>query len=190
MRLTGCGRHGLDMSKPLVGRGWPWARALLHDITRQCHGVEAAVGDEAFRSAERARLPQRMRRLPFGTREADLSWPKSGRRKWQDQPIGQQGRNAERTANPGRDCRDGCGNRPYGCQEGCLGGGVLGLNRHIAFDEGNDIAAPCARGLPEHTRQWVPGAHHILARRLCSVSRTPRSAETERDRAGSAVGMR
>ena len=67
MRLTGCGRHDLDMSKPLVGRGWlalPWARALLHGITRQCHGVEAAVGDEAFRSAEGARLPQRMHRAP------------------------------------------------------------------------------------------------------------------------------
>ena len=34
----------------------------------------------------------------------------------------------------------------YGCQGSCPGGGALGLNRHIAFDEGNDIAAPCARG--------------------------------------------
>ena len=43
---------------------------------------------------------------------------------------------------------------------------ALGLNRHIAFDEGNDIRTPCARGLPEHKRQSVPGAHHIVCAAL------------------------
>jgi hypothetical protein len=54
----------------------------------------------------------------------------------------------------------GCGRRT----DHDFNNAALGLNRYIAFDEGNDIAAPCARGLPEHRREWVPGAHHTLAR--------------------------
>jgi hypothetical protein len=79
----------------------------------------------------------------------------SGRRKWQDQPISQWGRDAEIARTVTREAAQAA--------DQDFNDAALGLNRHIAFDEGNDIAAPCARGLPEHRRQWVPGAHHTLA---------------------------
>ena len=60
----------------------------------------------------RRTLPKR-RLLVLDPEKQTYRGQSRGDAKWQDQPIGQQGRDAEHTANPGRDCRDGCGNRPY-----------------------------------------------------------------------------